>query len=65
MLRRYVKSKRHTMQVDFDAFMAQLKRDSARRSPRRRNRPSFGCATPRTNNIYERRSRQCKAPTAT
>ena len=27
MLRRYVKSKRHTMQVDFDAFMAQLKRE--------------------------------------
>ena len=27
MQRRYVPSKRHTMQVDFDAFMAQLQRE--------------------------------------
>jgi hypothetical protein len=26
MFRRYVKSKRHTMQVDFDAFMRKLER---------------------------------------
>jgi hypothetical protein len=43
MFRRFVKSKRHTMQVDFDAFMAQLKREmraGARRASAVGNRPS-------------------------
>ena len=41
MFRRYVKSKRHTMQVDFDAFMARMKRDmrtGARRAKATGNR---------------------------
>ncbi|HVU88866.1 MAG TPA: NAD(P)-binding domain-containing protein [Pirellulales bacterium] len=41
MFRRYVKSKRHTMQVDFDAFMAHLKREmnaGARRAAANGNR---------------------------
>ncbi|HEY1602731.1 MAG TPA: NAD(P)-binding domain-containing protein [Pirellulales bacterium] len=41
MLRRFVKSKRHTMEVDFDAFMAQLNRESrvgARRAAATGNR---------------------------
>ena len=43
MLQRYVKSKRHTMQVDFDAFMAKLKQEmvrSARRATATGNRPA-------------------------
>ena len=35
MFHRYVKSKRHTMQVDFDAFMAHPPRDACRRTARR------------------------------
>ncbi len=38
MFRRYVKSKRHTMQVDFDAFMAHLAREMRAGRPPGRGR---------------------------
>jgi dimethylaniline monooxygenase (N-oxide forming) len=43
MFRRYVRSKRHTMQVDYDDFMLELDRESARGAERARQR---GAALP-------------------
>jgi hypothetical protein len=38
MFRRYVRSKRHTMQVDYDDFMLELEREAARGAARARER---------------------------
>ena len=69
MLRRYVKSKRHTMQVDFDAFMAQLKRDIRARRPPRPPKRAIDCPChplALSSSIDKRRSTRCReAPTPT